>query len=65
MTTKSDVAFTALRSLMLRLGLIDFIEVGLHYNRAIKLHFYVSTIDCHYLFIPLTNRLEMTFLGSD
>ena len=34
-TTKSDMAFTALRSLMLRLGLIDVIEVGLHYNRAI------------------------------
>ena len=59
------MAFTSLRSLMLRLGFINVIEVGLHYNRAIQLHFYLSTIDGHYLFIPLTNRLEMTFLGSD
>ena len=65
MTAESDMAFAALRSLVLRVGLINFIKVGLHNDGTVKLHFHLRSIDGHGLLIPLPNWLEMTLLGSD
>ena len=63
MPAKTNMSTTALCSLMLRLDLIDFVQICIENLSAVKFHFYKRAINRYFLTIPLTNRLKMATLG--
>ncbi len=63
MAAECEVAFPALRSVMLRVGLVNLIEIRLKNHYPIELHFDLGAIHGDNLLVPLAYRLLMILFG--
>ena len=63
MSAKANMSAPALGSLVLRLQLVDFVQVGIQNNDPVQFHYNARAIDRDLLMVPLTGRFEMTPLG--
>jgi hypothetical protein len=64
MPAKTNMSTPTLSSLMLRLGLIDFVQICIKNLSAVKFHFNKRAINCYLLAVPFTNGLRCPRLAA-
>ena len=63
MTTETDMAATTLGTLVLRLLLIDLIQIGIKNLHSVKEDFYARSVHFNLLPVPFARRLKVSPLG--